>query len=257
MPCLGGVFRVARVFPIGLDLLVAPSVGVEPSLIMLASRRLFGWKPVMAHQHHLDMGKPHIGAEPVFAKTGGGSQAFRRAGRREGVIGRKMRLAEIGGVITRPSHSAAEPLFTDRRIEIDAIVVHTMGATELAGEDRGAGGLTDDGGCDAGGKPGSVAAEFVEMRGFDLAPLDPDAVGALLVGGNDKEIGSVHGGSLTRRIRSGIRRRAQDPPSEIPRAPPPGPSPGGWCCRFFCRRARVPLAPNVHPKTQLQVPLQP
>ena len=183
---------VAAVLPVGGVLLVAATVGKEPALIMLAAWRLFGKKPVMAEKHHLDMLEPHIGAIPVVTILCRGLHTFRRAGRLMGVIGREMRLAEIGGVIACRCQRSGEPLVPGLRRQVDAVVVNAVRARQLAGQDRGARRLADDTGCDRVGETCSLGSQLVEMRCLDFATLDAEAVGAVLVGGDEQDIWSCH-----------------------------------------------------------------
>ena len=121
-----GPLRVAAVLLIGGVFFIAAAIGEIPALVMLATRRLFGKKPVMAEKHHLDMVEPHRGAVPVISILCRGCDAFRCAGRLVGVIGRKMCLAEIGGVIAGRRQRPGKSLVTGLGRQVDAIVMNAM-----------------------------------------------------------------------------------------------------------------------------------
>ena len=80
-----------------------PSMMVEP-LIVLARRRLFRCPPVVANQHQFYMLEPHVGPVPRVGIAGRRAQTFGRTCGLIGVIGRKMRLAEITCLITCRCH---------------------------------------------------------------------------------------------------------------------------------------------------------
>jgi hypothetical protein len=68
----------------------------------------------------------------------------------------------------------------------------TMCSWQLACQNRGACRLTDDARRDGVGKACALTGQLIEMWRLDLASLDPKTVGAVLVGGNEQDIGSGH-----------------------------------------------------------------
>ena len=191
--CIAAVLAIERV------LFVAAPIGIEPALDNAGLRGGFlRQKPVVPDQHHFDVLEPHVGAIPVSSPSSPTTcKTFRRAGRFANVVvGRKMRLTEerriIAGIAASVAgHALGSPI---SGFEVDAVVVHTVGTWQHPGQDRRPCRLTDDARCDAGGKPRALGREPVEVRRLDPPPLESETVGALLVGGDEQEVGSGHGG---------------------------------------------------------------
>ena len=135
MPSLRCLLRIPSIFAVQFIFLIASAVCMKPSLIMLPFGRLFREKPVVSDQHHLDMLKSHIRAVPIVRIVRRRPQALRRAGRLEGMIGRKVRLAEKCSLVPCFRKRACEAFFSDFRAQIDAVVVHAMSAAKLACQD--------------------------------------------------------------------------------------------------------------------------
>lgn len=164
---------------------MAASVGEIPAFVMLATRRLFGKEPVMAEKHHLDMVKSHIGPVPVIPVPCRGFDTFRRAGRLEGVVGRKMRLSEIGGIIAGRRQRSGKSLVAGLGRQVDSIVMYAVRPRRSACQDRGTRRPADHAGRYGVGKACAVTRQLIGMRCFDLAPFDAKAVGPMLIGGDE------------------------------------------------------------------------
>ena len=135
MPSLRGLLRVACIFAVQFIFLIASTIRMEPSLIVLPFGRLSREKPVMPDQHHLDVLKSHVRAVPIVRIIRRRCKALRRAGRFEGMVGRKVRLAEKCGFVPCFRERAGEAFFSDFRAQIDAVVMYAMRAAKLASQD--------------------------------------------------------------------------------------------------------------------------
>ena len=206
MPGLGRALGVAGILAVKRILLIPAPVAVEPALIVLSSRRFLRQEPVVSDQHEFDALKAHIGAVPVLSVVGRGFQALRRAGRLVCMEGREMRLAEKGRVVARGSQRAGKALLSDLRFQVDSVVVNAMRARQEAGQDRGAGRLADCIGRDRCGEARALPRQLVQMRRLDLSAFESNAIGALLVRGDKKDVGSCH--EVPRSLRNSLDWRA-------------------------------------------------
>ena len=201
VPCLRGALCVPAIGPHRLHLFIAAPVGMKPALIMLPGGRLFGSPPIVPDQHQFNVLKPHVGAVPRIGIAVRRLETLRRASRLERVVGRKMRLTEIGCFIPCRGHCSSKPLLANRRIKVDAIVMHSVGAAKLTCQDGGARRLANHGRGDAIGETRAVCGQLIQMRGFDVAPFMAHAIGAVLVGRNQQDVRTSHKGAL-RRLRA-------------------------------------------------------
>ena len=142
----------------------------------------------MAQHRQFDVIEPHVRPEPAWAEIGLALVAFRRAGRLEGRLGCKVRLADECGFITAFGERAGETLRTDFGIKIDAVVPHAMRQWQQSSEYGRARLLAYEVGRDAGIKARAVTREPVEMRRFDFGALETVAVAALLVGSDKQNV---------------------------------------------------------------------
>ena len=94
-----------------------------------------------------------------------------------------MRLADVAGAVARARERAGETGFADFRIEIDAVVRDAVrvGQKPVRIEAREAGEVRRDAGREA----RAGARHAIEVRRLDLAALEPVAVAALLVRGDE------------------------------------------------------------------------
>ena len=177
----------------GRFLVAAP--GAQPALVMADDRTLWRARPMHVSEHHqFRMFEPHVRAEPAAVVQFAVEAVLGRAGRREGRLGREVCLADERGRVAGPGECAGEALFTDCRIEVDAVVPDAVRERQHAGQYRGARGLADQVGRDRGLEPGAVACEPVQVRRQYFRPLESVAVAALLVGRDEQDVGSVRRG---------------------------------------------------------------
>lgn len=106
-----------------------------------------------------------------------------------------MRLADQRRCIARLGQLPGEAAISDLGAQIDAIVLDAMGLGQLAGQDRGPRGLADRRRGDAGRRMDAFGPQPVQMGCLDPPPGEPIAIGALLVRGNEDDIGTL--GHLT------------------------------------------------------------
>ncbi len=95
-----------------------------------------------------------------------------------------MRFAEERSFIACRCHGSRKALLPDGRVQIDAVVMHPVGAAQLPRQDRGARGLAHDRGRDAVREMCAVGGQLIQMRRLDRATFKAEAIGAVLVGGN-------------------------------------------------------------------------
>ena len=192
MPGLRRVMGITAIFPVERLFFIAASVAVKKPLEVLAARWLFRCKPVVANQHQFDVLKAHIGPVPIGTKILGRQDTLRRTGFFAGVVGGKMRLAEKRRLVAVPCQGPGKSLFPGLGIQVDAVVMHAVGAAQLPGQDRSPCRLADNTRGNAGGKTHAVPAKPVQMRRFHTTAFNTDTIAALLVGGNDEEIRLAH-----------------------------------------------------------------
>ena len=198
-----GVADRRQAFAVQGGALFAAAVGVVPALVGVAQRRLHGREHVVPFEHHLHMIEPHVGAVPVRRVVGAAHRAFRCAGGFEAVRGTEVRLADQSGGIAGLGQGATVACRAGRGWQVDAVVRHAVGKREQPGEYGCARGLAHQVGRDGRRETGAVACHFVQVRRLDAPSLEAIAIGTLLVGGDEKDIGLfVHGF-----IQVGCRRR--------------------------------------------------
>ena len=155
-------------------------------------RRLLQRTRAMQVAQHVQLAvlKTHVRPEPIRPVLRLALVAFRRARRRKGGFGRKMGLADKTGLITRARQRAREAGLAHARIEIDAVVPHTVRQRQQAGEYRRTRRLAHQIRRDAGGETRALLRKPVDMRRLDVFVFETVAVGALLVGGDEQDVGA-------------------------------------------------------------------
>jgi len=99
-----------------------------------------------------------------------------------------MRLAKERREIPRLGKLPGKPSRPDRRVKIDAVVVHAMRQRQQPGQDRRPRRLAHRIGRDAVRQIRAGLLEMVEMRRPHLASPEPVAIAALLIGGDEKDV---------------------------------------------------------------------
>ena len=175
---------------IKLVLQVPEAVGVVPALIVHAAGRLLRQVAVVAHHHQLDVLEAHVRSTPVVGVIPRREFAFRRAGRLEGVLGRKVRLADEAGGIACCGELPAESRRADLRVEVDPVIPRPVGERQQSGQDRRTRRLADVVGGDARGKARALLRHQIEVRRLDRTAFETEAVAALLVRSDEQDVGT-------------------------------------------------------------------
>ena len=165
------------------------AVLVVPALVVVPARRRHRREAVVALEHQLDVADPHVRAVPFGTVARRALAAFRRAGRRERVRRREVRLADQRGVVAVASERPRVAARAHRFGQVDAVVVDAMRARQEAGQDRGARRLADEVGRDARREARARARHRVEVRRLHAPSFEAVAIGALLVGSDEEDVG--------------------------------------------------------------------
>ena len=165
----------------------------QPALVVPDRRALDRARAMHVPEHgQLHVLKSHVRSAPVGPVARLALVALGRAGRRERRLGREVRLAEKRGLVAGARQRAREPALADRGIEIDAVVPDAVRERQQPGQYRGARRLAHEVGRDVRGEARALAGEPIEMRRADAGILEAVAVGALLVGGDQQDVGAWH-----------------------------------------------------------------
>ena len=167
-------------------------VGVVPALVVLPFGREHGRKVVMPFEHQLDMAKAHVRAVPVRPVAGAAFSALRGSRGRKGVRCLEMGFANQCGLVASSGQGTGKAFFTHLIGQIDAVVGHTMGSGQQAGQDGRARGLANQVGRDASLEPRSCLGHFVQVRRLHVPAFKAVAVCPLLIGRDENDVGPLH-----------------------------------------------------------------
>src|SRR5690606_25116566 len=190
-----GLRRAAGRPQVGLVELIAQfaqAISIVPAGVMQTTGQGRGQPIVVAFHDQLDMLEAHIGPHPVLAHVRFGVLAFGAAGPAEGMVGGKMGLADEAGPVARGGKAARKPGFSQLLVQVDAVVAHAMRQRKQSCQYRGPGGLAYQVRGDAGRKVRPAAGELVNMRRLDTAACKAQAVAAMLIRGDEQDVGTFH-----------------------------------------------------------------
>lgn len=177
-----GLFRPRPAF-------TAASVPVEEVLVVQGLGPVLPAAVMVRAQGQLDLLEAHVGAVPVLGVVSDRVVALGHACGREGFVGGQVRLADEPGVIPGAREDFAQPVLGQRGVEVAAVVAHAVAVGQLARQDRGARRLAHGMRGYAGVEPGAAGGDAVDVGGADPPPGAADGVAALLVRGDQKDVG--------------------------------------------------------------------
>ena len=101
---------------------------------MLPAWRLQRMPTIVAEHHQLHVLETHVWTEPVRTTVRHRQSAFGRSGRLKRQRRREMGLADESRPHASVAQCATDPRFTDRRVEVNSVVVYPVGIRQKAGQ---------------------------------------------------------------------------------------------------------------------------